>query len=70
MSFRNHLFVEQTKGYVKALEKSTCRVLNWREAFEYCTQNEAEGRFEGSAVPHLKVGQGELVSRDDEAVRV
>jgi hypothetical protein len=31
---RNYLFVEQEEGYVKAMEKSTSRVLSWREVFE------------------------------------
>jgi hypothetical protein len=28
------LIFEQAKGYVKAIEKSTSRVLSWREVFE------------------------------------
>jgi hypothetical protein len=32
------LFVERTKGYVKALEKSTYRVLSSREVFDPCAQ--------------------------------
>jgi hypothetical protein len=39
-SNQNDLFVEQAEGYVKALEKSTSRVLNWREVFEHCAQND------------------------------
>jgi hypothetical protein len=35
-----YLFLEPAEGYVKALEKSTSRVLNWREVFEHCAQND------------------------------
>ena len=31
------------------------------------SRQEAESRFEDSVVPHLRVGQGELVRRDGEA---
>jgi hypothetical protein len=41
--------------------------LNWREVFEYCTKNEAESGFGSSVVSDLKVRQGELLTRDDEA---
>jgi hypothetical protein len=33
--FQKDLLLEQAEGYVKALEKSTCRKLNWREVFEH-----------------------------------
>lgn len=33
-----HLVLEWAKGYVKALEKSTYRVLSSREVFEPCAQ--------------------------------
>jgi hypothetical protein len=36
----NDLFLEQAKGYVKALEKSTSRVLSWEEVFEHGAQND------------------------------
>jgi len=32
--------LEQTEGYVKALEKSTLRILSWSEVFEHCVQND------------------------------
>jgi hypothetical protein len=32
--------LEQEEGYVKALEKLTSRVLNWREGFEHGAQND------------------------------
>jgi hypothetical protein len=35
---QNDLFLEQAEGYVKALEKSTSRILNWREIFELGAQ--------------------------------
>jgi hypothetical protein len=35
-----HFFLEQAEGYVKAPQKSTSRVLNWREVFEHCAQND------------------------------
>jgi hypothetical protein len=36
---RRKTFVfEQTGGYVKALEKSTARVLSWGEVYEHCAQ--------------------------------
>ena len=41
---QNYLFVEQEEGYVKAMEKSTSRVLSWREVFELCSQNDYAGR--------------------------
>jgi hypothetical protein len=41
-SFHNHLFLEQAEGYVKALEKSTSRVLSSREVFEHCVQTGLE----------------------------
>ena len=34
MTIQFHLFLEQAEEYVKALEKSTSRVLDWREVFE------------------------------------
>jgi hypothetical protein len=37
---QKHLFLEQAEGYVNALEKSTSRVLNWREVFEHGAQND------------------------------
>lgn len=40
---KNHLFLEQAEGYGKAPQKSTSRVLNWREVFEHCTQNDEAG---------------------------
>jgi hypothetical protein len=61
------LFFEQAEGYVKALEKSTSRILNCREVFEYSTKSEPESRFGGSVVLDLKIGQADLVSGDDEA---
>jgi len=30
--------LEQAKGYVKALEKSTSWVLSWGEVYEHCAQ--------------------------------
>jgi hypothetical protein len=35
---QNDLFLEQAEGYVKALEKSTSRVLSSREVYEPCAQ--------------------------------
>jgi hypothetical protein len=37
---QNYLFVEQEEGYVKAMGKSTSRVLSWREVLELCSQND------------------------------
>ena len=39
-SFHNHLFLKQAEGYVKALEKSTSRILSWIEVFRHCAQND------------------------------
>jgi hypothetical protein len=36
---QKHLFLEQAEGYVKAPEKSTSWILNWREVFEHCTES-------------------------------
>ena len=38
--FQNDFLLEQAKGYVKALEKSTSRVLGLREVFEHCGEND------------------------------
>jgi hypothetical protein len=35
---QNHLFLEQAKGYVKALEKSTSAPSTMREVFEHCVE--------------------------------
>jgi len=35
-----HLFLEQAKGYGKALEKSTSPVLSLREVFKHCAQKD------------------------------
>jgi hypothetical protein len=40
VAVQNDLFLEQAEGYVNALEKSTSRVLNWREVFEHGAQND------------------------------
>jgi hypothetical protein len=40
MVVQKYLFLEEAEGYVKALEKSTSRVLNWREVYEHCAQND------------------------------
>jgi hypothetical protein len=37
---QKHLFVEQTKGYVKALEKSTALPSTMKEVFEHGAQND------------------------------
>ena len=56
---QNYLFLEQAKGYVNALEKSTSAPSTMREVFEHCAQSdlrggkrlkETKGRFEGSVI--------------------
>jgi outer membrane protein assembly factor BamD len=61
--------LEQAEGYVKALEKSTSRVLNRREVFEKLQKDYPGSRYDRNAVEriaachqliaevHLKVGQ-------------
>jgi hypothetical protein len=40
---RNHLFLEQAEGYVKALEKSTCPLSTMKEVFEHGARNASAG---------------------------
>jgi hypothetical protein len=37
---QEYFFFTRAQGYVKALEKSTSRVLSWREVFEHCAHND------------------------------
>ena len=39
----NGLFLEQAKGYVRRLEKSTSPTSTMREVFELCAQNDEAG---------------------------
>jgi len=40
---QNYLFLEQAKGYVKVLEKSTSPFSTMREVFEHCAQSDLRG---------------------------
>ena len=60
---RNDLFLEQAEGYVKALEKSTSSVFNFRKVFEHGTESfsakgkEEEILFEGPSCPTLELNR-------------
>jgi len=60
---QKHLFLEQAKGYVKALEKSTSSVFNFRKVFEHGTESfsakgkEEEILFEGPSCPTLELNR-------------
>src|SRR6266849_3704158 len=54
----NRLFLEQAKGYVKALEKSTSAPSTMREVFEHCA--ERLGRRKNR---HVSLPESQLLSR-------
>ena len=69
-----HLFLERVKGYVKAIEKSTCLLSASREVFEHSAQDiqagvKAEGCYEGSTFRTKRLAISPLSKNGQKALR-